>query len=136
MIQVSDAAVARYDAMTYNLIQCAVVAAVIAPALVWTGGLPHTARGWWVVVYMGVVVTVGTMVPWTWASRHLSATRVALILLLEPVVAALADAATGHRLSAVGIVGAACILAAAVFAELAPALRRSSTPVADGALRR
>ena len=69
------------------------------------------------VVVVGTMVTFGLVVT---ALRHISATRVALVATLEPVVAtAVAWAWLGESLSAVQILGASSVLAGIVVAQTA-----------------
>jgi drug/metabolite transporter (DMT)-like permease len=72
---------------------------------------------------MAWVIVVGTIVPFfllVSALRHLPATRVAIISMLEPVVATVvAWAWLGESLSAVQITGALIVLAAIVLAQTA-----------------
>ena len=116
LIQVGEGAT-RLDPFRFNFAHCvgaAVPALLLAP---FTGGLPTAARGWGVGLYTGVVVTVGTLVPWAWAQKRISATRAALIFLLEPVFAAFTSALDGERMRTGTLVGAALILVGAVLAE-------------------
>ena len=72
---------------------------------------------------MTFVIVVGTIVPFfllVSALRHLPATRVAIISMLEPVVATIvAWAWLGESLSAVQLTGALIVLAAIVLAQTA-----------------
>ena len=52
--------------------------------------------------------------------RHVPPTRAALLLLLEPVFAALLAAVTGDPLAAIQLAGALVILIAIVLSELGP----------------
>jgi drug/metabolite transporter (DMT)-like permease len=117
IIQMGDAA-ARYDVVRFNALQLGVVAAVLLPFVPFTGGLPTGGGSWTVILYAAIVVTVGTFLPWMWAQRHVPPTRAALILLTEPVFAAVVSYATGERLSAAALAGAVLILAGAALAEL------------------
>jgi drug/metabolite transporter (DMT)-like permease len=121
IIQMGDAA-ARYDVMRFNALQLGVVAVVLLPFVPFTGGVPTGGGSWLVILYAGVVVTVGTFLPWMWAQRHIPPTRAALVLLTEPVFAAVISYATGERLSATAIVGALLILGGAALAELSAAV--------------
>jgi drug/metabolite transporter (DMT)-like permease len=109
----------RFDLWRFNAAHCATTALVTLPLLPFTGGLPRTGGAWLVIVYAALVVTCCTLVPWTWAARHLSPTRTALILLTEPVFAALADVTTGGHLSGLELTGAALILVGAIVSESA-----------------
>lgn len=74
--------------------------------------------------YLAVVATGACLTVQAWAQRHVSATRAALIFLLEPVVAVLlAWIAFGDRLTTVQWAGAGIVLAGIAVAELAPARR-------------
>jgi drug/metabolite transporter (DMT)-like permease len=55
-----------------------------------------------------------------WAQRVVSPSRAALILLLEPVFAALLSWITGEGLSGAALAGGVLILAAVVVAEVIP----------------
>ncbi|MGD9795396.1 MAG: DMT family transporter [Acidimicrobiia bacterium] len=116
ILQMGDAA-ARHDLARFNAIQCAAAAVPCLAAVPFTGGLPSAGAGWWVAVYAGLAITACTLGPWMWAQRHLPPDRTALILLSEPVFAAVADAVRGHTMSAAAVTGAALILAAAVVSE-------------------
>jgi len=63
-------------------------------------------------------VTVLTFLPWMWAQRRLPPTRAALVLLTEPVFAAVFSYATGERLGTAAVIGAVLILLGAALAEL------------------
>ena len=106
IIQMGDAA-ARYDVVRFNALQLGVVAVVLLPFVPFTGGVPTGGGSWVVILYAAIVVTVGTFLPWMWAQRYVPPTRAALILLTEPVFAALLSYATGERLSATALAGAA-----------------------------
>jgi drug/metabolite transporter (DMT)-like permease len=127
LVVVGDAAVAGHDPLRFNAVQCLVIAAVLAPAVPLTGGLPSTPRAWLVVVYAALVVTVLTSLPWSWAAKHLASTRVALILLLEPVFAAVTDVLTGGHLHLLALLGAALILAGAALSLTSATQRDPST---------
>jgi drug/metabolite transporter (DMT)-like permease len=128
IIQMGDAA-GRYDVVRFNAIQVGVVAVVLVPFVPFTGGVPTGGRSWLVIVYAALVVTVATFLPWMWAQRHLPPTRAALVLLTEPVFAAITSYATGERLTAAALTGALLILAGAALAELSAAIsKRVSEP--------
>jgi len=129
LVQVGDAAPTGADMMRFNAIQCLFIGVVLAPLVPFTGGLPSAREGWAVIIYAAIFVTVLTIVPWGWAQRHVPPTRAALILLTEPVFAAVAAYLTGERLNAAALAGALLILAGAVLAEL-PALLRRPAPAA------
>jgi drug/metabolite transporter (DMT)-like permease len=121
IIQVGAAA-ARYDVIRFNALQIAVVAAVLLPFVPFTGGVPTEGSSWLVIVYAAIVVTVLTFLPWMWAQRRLPPTRAALVLLTEPVFAAIFSYATGERLGTAAAIGAVLILLGAAMAELSASL--------------
>jgi drug/metabolite transporter (DMT)-like permease len=55
-----------------------------------------------------------------WGQRHIAASRAALILLTEPVSAAIAAYVDGERLGTVEVSGAGVILLGIAIAELGP----------------
>lgn len=116
----------RFDLYRFNAIHCATAGLLALPFLPFTGGLPRTGSAWLVIAYAAIAVTCCTLIPWTWAGRHLSPTRTALILLCEPVFAALADLATGGHLGGLEVVGAGLILVGAVISETAGLLTGES----------
>jgi len=109
----------RFDLFRFNAIHCTATGLLALPFLPFTGGLPRTGGAWLVIVYAAIAVTCCTLIPWTWAGRHLSPTRTALILLTEPVFAGLADVATGGHLGGLEVIGAGLILVGAVISESA-----------------
>ena len=118
LVQVGQAAT-RADLFRFNTVHCGVAAAVLAVGAPLEGGWPTGAADLAVIGYAGLAVTFLTLVLWTWASRHLDPTRVALIYLTEPVFAAIAAVAIGDRLTTGLLVGGTLILAGAALAELA-----------------
>ena len=81
---------------------------------------PHHLQVW---ALMTALVLVGTILPFVLlvsALRHLSATRVGIVAMLEPVVATIvAWAWLGESLAAVQLVGAGIVLAAILLAQTA-----------------
>ena len=118
LVQVGRAAT-RADLFRFNTVHCGVAAAVLAVGAPFEGGAPTGGTDLAVVTYAGLAVTFLTLVLWTWASRHLEPTRVALLYLTEPVFAAVAAVAMGDQLTTGLMVGGALILAGAALAELA-----------------
>ncbi len=80
-----------------------------------------------VVVYTGLVMTAGAFFLQTWAQRHTTAVRAALIFALEPVFAALCVwLVGGERIPAAEWIGGAVIVAGVVFGEITPRGRAAS----------
>lgn len=81
--------------------------------------LPATTGAWWAVAYMAVVAGAAALWAQTWAQAHLSATRAAIVMTLEPVFAAFfAVLLGGEHLTIRMIVGGGLILAAMYVVEL------------------
>jgi drug/metabolite transporter (DMT)-like permease len=124
----------RHDAIRFTCVQVATVGlACLAVSLV-TGGLAMPARAWAAAAFTGVFATALAFFAMVWAQRVVSSSRAALILLLEPVFAALLSALTGDPLTASAVAGGALILVAVAVAEVLPpflAARREPAPT-DG----
>jgi drug/metabolite transporter (DMT)-like permease len=85
--------------------------------------------------FTGVFATALAFFAMVWAQRVVSPSRAALILLLEPVFAAVLAWATGDGLTASAAAGGVLILAAVVVAEVLPpalAARRSGAGTRAG----
>ncbi len=120
-------------ALGLSTVQAAVIAAV---ALVWAlpGGLtlPSTGGQWASVLYMALVA--GALALWaqTWAQAHLSATRAAIVMSMEPVFAAFfAVWLGGESLTARMLLGGALVIAAMYLVELRPGRAPTGTALAD-----
>lgn len=83
--------------------------------------MPPDVNAWIAVVYMALAAGAGAMLMQTWAQAHLSATRAAIVMTLEPVFAAgFAVAFGGEAFTWRMLVGGLLILAAMYLVELAP----------------
>jgi drug/metabolite transporter (DMT)-like permease len=117
----------RYDIFRFNAIQMTAVAVPCLLLVPFTGGLPSTGESYAVAAYAGIVVSALALIPWTWAQRHIPPTRASLILLTEPVFAAVAAYfVDDERFTTGAVIGAVLILLAAVLAELGPVLTARS----------
>ena len=86
--------------------------------------LPSRTGDWAVLVYMALVAGALALLVQTWAQAHLSPTRAAIIMTMEPVWAGLfAVLLGGEVLGARVLVGGAMVLAAMYLVELAPRRR-------------
>jgi drug/metabolite transporter (DMT)-like permease len=86
--------------------------------------LPHRTSDWVSMVYMAVFAGAGAMIGQTWAQAHLSATRAAIIMSMEPVFAALFAVLFGGESATIRMLfGGVLVLAAMLLAELAPRRR-------------
>jgi drug/metabolite transporter (DMT)-like permease len=113
---------ARHDPIRLTTVQLATVgAACLVPAAVQGLALDAAALG--AAAFTGVFATAVAFLAMVWAQRIVSPSRAALILLLEPVFAALLSAVTGESITATSALGGALILLAVVVAEVvAPAV--------------
>jgi len=113
------------SAFALSTVQVLVIAVVCLCATLPQGpSLPPDRAAWLAVSYMALAAGAGAMLMQTWAQAHLSATRAAIVMTLEPVFAA--GFAVGFGGEALGwrmLVGGALVLAAMYLVELAP--RRS-----------
>jgi drug/metabolite transporter (DMT)-like permease len=109
-----------------------IVIAVVSLGAAAPGGieLPHAASVWASVLYMALIAGAVAIWAQTWAQSHLSATRAAIVMTLEPVFAAgFAVALGGEAMTIRMALGGAMILAAMYTVELLG--RRSDVSAAD-----
>lgn len=110
------------DALGMSILQVVMVAVICLVASA-PGGvvLPDNGRDWLSVVYMAVFPAALALLGQTWAQAHLSATRTAIVMSMEPVFAAFfAVLLGGESVTARMLVGGAFVLAAMLLVELAP----------------
>ena len=110
------------DALGMTIVQLLVIAVVCLVATAPDGlVLPQTSGDWLSVVYMALFAGALALVAQTWAQSHLTPTRAAIIMSMEPVFAAFfavllgGESLTGRMLS-----GGAMVLAAMLIVELVP----------------
>lgn len=110
------------DALGMSILQVVMVAVtclvVSAP-----GGivLPDNGRDWLSVLYMAVFPAALALLGQTWAQAHLSATRTAIVMSMEPVFAAFfAVLLGGESLTERMLLGGALVLAAMLLVEVGP----------------
>ena len=113
------------EAMGMSIVQLAVISLVCFLGAVPDGiELPATGRDWASVVYMAVFAGALAMAGQTWAQAHLSPTRCAIIMSMEPVFAAFfAVVAGGEDVTARLAVGGLLVLSAMLIVELLPRRR-------------
>ncbi len=110
------------NAYALSVVQMSVIAVVcLVAALPGRISLPSTSEAWLQLLYAALVAGALALVVQTWAQAHLSATRAAVIMTMEPVFAAafavwLGGEALGVRL----MVGGAMVLVAMYVVELGP----------------
>lgn len=110
------------DALVLTAVQVLVAASMCAvAALVVEGGVatPQSREEWTAVLYLALVATsVGFLVQ-TWSQAHLTATRAAVVMTLEPVFAAvIAVLVAGEQLGLRELLGGALVIAAMAIVEL------------------
>jgi len=115
---------------TAQMLGVAVVFAVMWPL---AGTVePPPREVWFALALTGLVASTAAYGVQTWAQRHLSTARTAVILTTEPMFAALFGIAlAGERLGPMQVAGAVLILAAVVMSEAVPALlaeQRTAVP--------
>ncbi|WP_267222415.1 DMT family transporter [Dyella silvae] len=119
------------SAFALSTVQVLVIAVVCTLATLPAGPtLPPDAGAWAAVLYMALFAGAGAMLVQTWAQAHLSPTRAAIVMTLEPVFAAGFAVTFGHdALTWRMLAGGALVLAAMYLVELAP---RSAAVKAEG----
>lgn len=124
------------DAIGLATVQMLAIAALSTLAALPGGvALPASAGVWWAVLYTAVAAGALALVAQTWAQAHLSATRAAIIMTMEPVfAAAFAVGLGGERLTQRMLAGGLLVLAAMYVVELTPG--RPSVPRATRRPRR
>lgn len=110
----------RHDPFRLAAIQVAVVGAACAGPGLWLGGYGFPARATLAAVATGLFATALAFVLQVTGQRTVPPARAALVLLLEPVFAALLAALTGDPLRAAQLGGAALILVAVALSETLP----------------
>jgi drug/metabolite transporter (DMT)-like permease len=116
------------DALRLNAIQLAVVAvACLGPGLA-LGSFRIPLSAFVAAAFTGIAASAIALGLQVWAQTRLSAVRVSLLLLIEPVSAAALGAVTGEHLGALGAVGCAVILLGILITELDVLGRPSRAP--------
>jgi drug/metabolite transporter (DMT)-like permease len=110
------------NAFGLAVVQMIVIAVICTVVTVPNGiGAPDSVGGWSALIYMAVVSGALAMLGQTWAQAHLSSTRAAIIMTMEPVFAAFfAVLFGGESLTARMVIGGAFVLTAMYLVELGP----------------
>jgi drug/metabolite transporter (DMT)-like permease len=117
---VLDRVTRRNDAVRLTFVQVLTVGlGCLVPGLVF-GGYGFGLPAWAAALFTGVGATAVSVLCMVWAQRVVPPARTAIILLLEPVFAALLGYVAGERLGGRGFLGAGLILAAVLWTELVP----------------
>ncbi len=110
------------EAIGMSIVQLGVIS-VVCVAGAAPGGfeLPDRGSDWLAVVYMALVAGAFAMAAQTWAQAHLSPTRCAIIMSMEPVFAASFAVLLGNELLTWRLLGGgALVLSAMLIVELMP----------------
>ncbi|HEU5035974.1 MAG TPA: DMT family transporter [Nocardioides sp.] len=110
------------DALGMSILQVVVVAVICLVASAPHGiVLPDNTQDWLSVVYMAVFPAALALLGQTWAQAHLSATRTAIVMSMEPVFAAFfAVLLGGESLTLRMVSGGLMVLAAMLIVEVGP----------------
>lgn len=139
----------RHDSYALAAVQIGTVGVVCLAVAVGRGlaaptphppAVPAHPQVWMAVAVTAVLATAVGYLVQTWAQRHVSATRIAVVMTMEPVFAALAALLYGERLGWATAVGGTMVLAAMYLIELNPrrgpeaeiAVHDLSEPPSDG----
>ena len=110
------------EALGMSVVQLLVIAVVCLVATAPDGVvLPETTQDWLSIVYMALVAGALALVGQTWAQAHLSPTRTAIIMSMEPVFAAFfAVLLGGENVTQRMVLGGTMVLTAMIVVELLP----------------
>ncbi|MEP9365575.1 DMT family transporter [Nocardioides sp. CN2-186] len=110
------------DALGLSILQVVVVAVICLVASAPHGiVLPDNRDDWMAVVYMAVFPAALALLGQTWAQAHLSATRTAIVMSMEPVFAAVFAVMFGGESPTLRmVVGGLMVLAAMLLVEAGP----------------
>ena len=110
------------EAYGTTVLQCATATAVAGLPAVLTGGIaaPPNAGVWGALLLMGLGAGAIGFTVQAWAQAHLTATRAAIIMAMEPVFAGMFAVLYGEALTLRLVVGGSLVLAAILLVELGP----------------
>ncbi len=113
----------KISPLTFSTVQIGVAAIICAILGLLRSPLPNIQAipiaVWWGLIYMALLATLAATLLQTWAQRHTTPTKAAVIFTLEPVFAALfAYLMLGETLTLKTLGGGALILAGVLLAEV------------------
>jgi drug/metabolite transporter (DMT)-like permease len=108
----------RHDPVRLTTVQLATVGLLCLVPAVIQGGFDFDGGSLAAAAFTGVFATAVAFLAMVWAQRVVSPSRAAIILLLEPVFAALLSALVDEPLTAATVAGGALILIAVLLAEV------------------
>ena len=113
----------RLRTIPFTTVQMVVVALLCIPATGAQGTGDFTAVAIFAIVFTGIACSSIALSLQLYGQRRIAPSRAALILLSEPVFAAIAGFVDGERLGAIELVGAVVILGGIALTELGPGRR-------------
>ncbi len=120
----------RFDPIPFTTVQIVGVAVLCAPATAAEGVGEITGIALFAAAFTGVACSSVALSLQVYGQRHIAPSRAALILLMEPVFAAIAGYVDGERFGTEKLVGALIILVGIGIAELGPGRAREPHPEA------
>jgi drug/metabolite transporter (DMT)-like permease len=120
----------RLHPIPYTTAQIVIAVGIFAPATAIQGVGEVTGLALFAAAFTGVACSSVALSLQLYGQRHIAPSRAALILLSEPVSAAIAGYVNGDRLGAVELTGAAVILAGIAVSELGPGHAARAQPEA------
>ncbi|HSO96266.1 MAG TPA: DMT family transporter [Acidimicrobiia bacterium] len=113
----------RFHPIPFTTVQMAVIVVICLPPAAAQGVGHLTGLALFAAAFTGIFCSAVALSLQVFGQRRLPPSRTALILMLEPVFAAIAGFVNGERLTAVELAGAAVILTGIAIAELATTSR-------------
>ncbi len=121
----------RLQTIPFTTVQMAMVALLCLPATGVQGTGQFTAVAIFAIVFTGIACSSVALSLQLYGQRRIAPSRAALILLSEPVFAAIAGFVDGERLGTVELVGAVVILGGIALTELGPGRRAAEADDAE-----
>jgi drug/metabolite transporter (DMT)-like permease len=119
-ILVLSGAAPRFDSVRLNAVQLGVVGLACFVPGFWLGGYSFGLNAWLAAAYTGVTASAIALGLQIWGQRRVGPTRTSLLLMIEPVSAAIIGVIVGEHLGWPGVAGAGLILAGIAAAEVGP----------------
>ena len=108
----------RHDTWKLTCAQLAMVGGLLLVPGAFAGGFDFPAGAWAAAAYTAVAASAGALGLQIWGQRLIGPSRTSLLLMLEPVSAAVLGYVVGDRLGAGGVAGALLILVGIALAEV------------------
>lgn len=120
-VVVIAAVIEHHDALFLTFVQLTMLAVIFSVPGQLQGGYAFDASTWVGVAFTGVFASAVAFSLQNWGQRTVGPSRAAILLVMEPVFAAVIARVDGERLGSAAVVGAVLIIAAVLISELAPA---------------